>query len=460
MLKNIFSNNRNNMSYLNSQYTAPSLNGIIEIYGDEITATNANIDNLTLNILEIKNLFVDESLNVPFANITNIQTNTIISNNGQIENLIGNTLNYNTINGNIQTNNANITNLNVSNAYIQYANINTIETDSLSSFAIDSDYADFVNNNGTYLNYSNANISNLNVDEINVLDGFIKVQTGNINNLIGNITTFKYSNINDLKGDYLTFNNGNINNFTSNISTINNNYGSNLNYENANIGNLEVRGALTLDTLTIDNFSTKKVFCERMVGYNESVTNLNVNKLQSQRAILKNAEIQSGNVFVNNLTASNIYSGQIDNSFNINTNNMNTSQLNFIPYNSISTGSEYCKDRFFRVQGTGTTFTVVSIPFPYDVRSCKYISIEGCYNDNTYITAPFTKVHTFHRNIGSNLTVQDYQYTGIINNNFINIVLRASNTTTNFNWVDIQISNTAINDFYFSFMLKERHSII
>ena len=142
------------------------------------------------------------------------------------------------------------------------------------------------------------------------------------------------------------------------------------------------------------------------------------------------------------------------------TNNMNTSQLNFIPYNSISTGSEYCKDRFFRVQGTGTTFTVVSIPFPYDVRSCKYISIEGCYNDNTYITAPFTKVHTFHRNIGSNLTVQDYQYTGIINNNFINIVLRASNTTTNFNWVDIQISNTAINDFYFSFMLKERHSII
>lgn len=271
------------MSYLNSQYTAPSLNGIIEIYGDELTATNANIDNLTLNNLEIKNLIVDESLNVPYANITNIQTNTIFSNNAEITNIIGNTLNYNTIYGNIQSNNTNTTNLNVNLANIETANINTLLADSLISFDIESNFAELLNNNGTNLNYSNGNIYNL-INE----------------NLNGNISIFNSSNINDLKGDYMTFNNGNIVNLTSNIAIIKNNYGENLNYNNANIGNLEVNGSLTLDTLTIDNFTTKKVFSERAVNYTQSSTNINVNKLKCRDAFIRKSNLMPTGTMIHN----------------------------------------------------------------------------------------------------------------------------------------------------------------
>jgi microcystin-dependent protein len=397
------------MSFLNSPYTASSLNGSIELTDGQIIISDGNIinvNNLSLENLEIKNLVVDETLNVPLANVKTLRVdnafiingliNTIESSNANIDNLnllLGNiqtltSMNVYVENANIEilkNTNGNITNLSSQNANMKYSNIENgniqnmislnanIENSNMKNIHMtnanisNANIEILKNTNGNITNLSsqnanmknsniengnvqninnenfvsvNANIENSNMSNVNIRNANIEIlkndngdilnlfsQNANIENIIsinGNIQTLNTEimisvNANIENADILNLNsnNGNIQTLTSNNGFVGNIEGNFLNYETATIGNLEISGNILIDyfetkdintdnittTNSINtNITTKKLFVENMVVYQESVTNLNVNKFKCIDSFIKQSNLMPTGTMIHNFS--------------------------------------------------------------------------------------------------------------------------------------------------------------
>ncbi len=108
------------------------------------------------------------------------------------------------------------------------------------------------------------------------------------------------------------------------------------------------------------------------------------------------------------------------------------------------------------MQGTGSSFQVMSSNFIYNVYTAKSFSVEGCFIDKLGKCYPISFITSFHRSTGSSLVINDYYYSNAFNSIiYITLVTRGTNTLVNQNWVDLQITNLSTSSFLFTFTVEE-----
>lgn len=212
------------MSFLSSQYVAPSLNGIIELTDGEVVISGGNItnvNNLQLQNLEITDLVVDNSTTTPLLHTTNI-----LSENGII--------NMGSINDNINIYGSNISLI---------GNVSIIESQTVT----------FVDNN-LELNVGGGNI---------LLEGSGLSVMGDGNALVSSLLL-------DENADWI-FHSPN----------------EKLTVENLSVGNLTVENPIVYDNFEASNitannkfFSPERIITDRAVNRSSAIGHLNVNDIK------------------------------------------------------------------------------------------------------------------------------------------------------------------------------------